>query len=215
MPRPCSSTRAPGIRHLKCSQCCKRVSASSSSLERTAFRSGLSQGAHRLRPDFGPHELSRSLGARFAATRALRRCDHTTSNLTTIANRPTVHWSPCAGAPAAGSPRRRSRSLRVSPTCDRSRRGVLLADLSWRADQALLHDAAADRPSIAELFDAAASREPQPADLESLTFSVPQRGHDVLLGPAGGFDRRGIEGLSMQRALAAMRASYSRHRARP
>ena len=164
-------------------------------------------GAHRLRPDFGPHELSRSLGARFADAEHYGAATHNIEShhdrepsdgaLVAVCGRPGSGVSTTAIALAQGL-----------AACDRSRRGVLLADLSWRADQALLHDAAAERPSIAELFDAAASREPQPADLESLTFSVPQRGYDVLLGPAGGFDRSGIEGLSMQRALAAMRASY-------
>ena len=163
--------------------------------------------APRLRPDFGAHELSRFLGDRFALTghdraatdEAESQHDRELSEgaLIAVCGRPGSGVSTTAIALAQGL-----------ANCDRSRRGVLLADLSWRADQALLHDAAAERPSIAELFDALANRELQPEDLRSVTFSVPQRGYDVLLGPAGGFDRSGIEGPSMRRALSAMRAAY-------
>ncbi|WP_419923323.1 hypothetical protein [Candidatus Poriferisodalis sp.] len=165
-------------------------------------------GTLRLRPDFGLHELSRGLGARFASPEHDRAATNKIEShhdrepsagaLVAVCGRPGSGVSTTAIALAQGL-----------ANCDRSRRGVLLADLSWRADQALLHDAAAERPSIADLFDAATSRELQPEDLGSVTFSVPQRGYDVLLGPAGGLDRSGIEVPSVQRALSAMRAGYA------
>ena len=161
-----------------------------------------------LRPDFGQNELSRGLAARFAT----REHDRVAGEI------PPFHRvdEPCDGAlvavcgrPGSGVSTTAIALAQGLASCDRSRRGVLLADLSWRADQALLHDAAAERPSIADLFETAAKRELAPGDIESLTFSVPQRGYDVLLGPVGGLDQSGIEGTSAQRALCAMRATYS------
>lgn len=57
---------------------------------------------------------------------------------------------------------------------------VLLADLRLHAEQAMLHDAHDVVPGVQELVEAFRSR--RDVDPRSLTFDIPERGYDLLLG---------------------------------
>ena len=59
---------------------------------------------------------------------------------------------------------------------------VLLADLSRHADQAMLHDATDLGPGLQELVEGHRLGEVDPAEIRSMTFQVPRRGYQLLLG---------------------------------
>ncbi|MGH3666635.1 MAG: hypothetical protein ACRDU8_11210, partial [Egibacteraceae bacterium] len=59
---------------------------------------------------------------------------------------------------------------------------VLLADLSLRAEQAMLHDARDIVPGVQELVEAHRGRSPGPEEVRSLTFEVTARHYHLLLG---------------------------------
>jgi hypothetical protein len=59
---------------------------------------------------------------------------------------------------------------------------TLLADLRLHAEQAALHDTGDVVPGLQELVDAYRSGRPSPDELRSLTWAVPARGYDLLLG---------------------------------
>ena len=59
---------------------------------------------------------------------------------------------------------------------------VLLADLARRADQAMLHDSAELGPGVQELVEAHRLSRPSPAEVAAMTFHVPRRGYQLLLG---------------------------------
>jgi len=59
---------------------------------------------------------------------------------------------------------------------------VVLADLARRADQAMLHDATDLGPGIQELVEAHRLSAPDPVEIRSMTFEVPRRGYNLLLG---------------------------------
>jgi MinD-like ATPase involved in chromosome partitioning or flagellar assembly len=59
---------------------------------------------------------------------------------------------------------------------------VLLADLRLHAEQAMIHDALDVVPGIQELVEAFRSGRPTGDDLRALTFAVPARGYQLLLG---------------------------------
>ena len=62
------------------------------------------------------------------------------------------------------------------------RGSVLLADLARRADQAMLHDARDVVPGVQELVDAHRTARPHLEDLHTFTFTVEDRGYQLLLG---------------------------------
>ena len=61
-------------------------------------------------------------------------------------------------------------------------RRVVLADLALRADQAVLHEAPDVGPGIQELVDAHRRGRPGPEQVRAMTFDVPVRGYQLLLG---------------------------------
>ena len=61
-------------------------------------------------------------------------------------------------------------------------RRVVLADLALRADQAVLHEAPDLGPGLQELVDAHRRHRPSPDDVRALTFEVPERHYQLLLG---------------------------------
>ncbi|MCU4183918.1 hypothetical protein K6U06_06060 [Acidiferrimicrobium sp. IK] len=61
-------------------------------------------------------------------------------------------------------------------------RRVVLADLALRADQAVLHEAPDLGPGIQELVDAHRRRRPAPEEVRAMTFDVPSRNYQLLLG---------------------------------
>lgn len=60
--------------------------------------------------------------------------------------------------------------------------GVVLADLSLHAEQAMLHDARDVVPGVQELVEAHRSRHPSIEEVRSMTFGVEERGYHLLLG---------------------------------
>jgi hypothetical protein len=61
-------------------------------------------------------------------------------------------------------------------------RGVVLADLALRADQAMLHDAVDLGPGLQELVELHRLGQPGPAEIAAHTFDVAHRGYRLLLG---------------------------------
>jgi hypothetical protein len=59
---------------------------------------------------------------------------------------------------------------------------VVLADLSLRAEQAMLHDARDVVPGVQELVEGYRSGRPSNEDVRALTFAVEERGYHLLLG---------------------------------
>lgn len=59
---------------------------------------------------------------------------------------------------------------------------VLLADLALDADLAMLHDVGDVVPGLQELVEAHRSGQPAADDVQALTFALPDRGYDLLLG---------------------------------
>jgi hypothetical protein len=59
---------------------------------------------------------------------------------------------------------------------------VLLADLALRADQAMLHDARDLTQGVQELTEAHRLGRPTADDVRTMTFTVAERGYDLLLG---------------------------------
>ena len=66
----------------------------------------------------------------------------------------------------------------LAPDCS----DVLLADLRRDAEQAMLHDAGDVIPGIDDLVDAFRRAAPAPELVRSMTFAVPERGYQLLLG---------------------------------
>lgn len=64
----------------------------------------------------------------------------------------------------------------------RNARQVVLADLARHADQAMLHDATELGPGIQELVEACRLSEVEPSEVRGMTFEVPKRGYQLLLG---------------------------------
>jgi len=61
-------------------------------------------------------------------------------------------------------------------------RGVVLADLALRADQAMLHDAVDLGPGLQELVESHRLGQPDRAEVGAHTFEVPSRGYRLVLG---------------------------------
>ena len=59
---------------------------------------------------------------------------------------------------------------------------VVLVDMCRNAEQAMLHDTAAVAPGIQELVEAHRSGRPSAEELRRLTFGVPERGYDLVVG---------------------------------
>lgn len=64
----------------------------------------------------------------------------------------------------------------------RNSRRVVLADLARTANQAMLHDALELGPGVQELVEAHRLGSPDPEEVRRMTFDVPSRGYQLLLG---------------------------------
>lgn len=85
---------------------------------------------------------------------------------------------------------------------------VLLADLARRADQALLHDAHDIVPGLQELVEAHRAGTPTAKQIRAMTFNVPQRGYDLLLGLRRGRDWTALRPASFEAAIVGLRRAY-------
>ncbi|MFT7646498.1 MAG: hypothetical protein ACI8Y4_001233 [Candidatus Poriferisodalaceae bacterium] len=85
---------------------------------------------------------------------------------------------------------------------------VVLADLARRADQAMLHDADDVVPGVQELIDAHRSATPATALVRSLTFDIPERGYDLLLGLRRSRDWVALRPRSFAASISGLRRAY-------
>jgi hypothetical protein len=85
---------------------------------------------------------------------------------------------------------------------------VLLADLARRADQALLHDSPDVVPGLQELTEAHRGSTPSTEQVRAMTFAVPGRGYDLLLGLRRSRDWVTLRPSSFEAALGGLRRAY-------
>ena len=85
---------------------------------------------------------------------------------------------------------------------------VLLADLARRADQAMLHDSHGLGPGVQELVDAHRLGRPGPEEILQMTFEVPRRGYQLLLGLRQPEAWTAVRPRSIDAALAGLRRSF-------
>ena len=85
---------------------------------------------------------------------------------------------------------------------------VLLADLALDADQAMLHDAGDVVPGLQELVEAHRAGEPSVQDIRSMTFAVPDRLYELLLGLRRHRDWTTIRPRAFAATLDNVRRSY-------
>ena len=85
---------------------------------------------------------------------------------------------------------------------------VVLADLSRRGDQAVLHDAPDVVPGLQELVDAHRLDRPSHEQIRSMTFEVPSRGYDLLLGLRRPRDWAVLRQPSLEAALDGLRHAF-------
>lgn len=85
---------------------------------------------------------------------------------------------------------------------------VLLADLSLRAEQAMLHDARDIVPGVQELVESHRGRHPSVAEVRSLTFDIEARGYQLLLGLRRPRYWATVRPHSFQAAFASLQRSF-------
>jgi MinD-like ATPase involved in chromosome partitioning or flagellar assembly len=89
----------------------------------------------------------------------------------------------------------------------RNRDAVVLADLALDADLAVLHDTGEVVPGLPELVDAHRGGEPSLAEVERLTFAMPDRGYRLLLGLRRHRDWAAIRPSALRAALETLARS--------
>lgn len=91
---------------------------------------------------------------------------------------------------------------------DPSGRGVVLADMSLRAEQAMLHDARDIVPGIQELVEAHRGRRPPAGEVRALTFFIEARGYHLLLGLRRARYWSTIRPRSFESAFESLRTTF-------
>ena len=86
---------------------------------------------------------------------------------------------------------------------------VLLADLALQAEQAMLHDARDIVPGIQELVESHRGRHVSAAEVRSLTFDIPARGYQLLLGLRRPRYWSTIRPRSFQAAFSSLQRSFA------
>ncbi|HEX4864784.1 MAG TPA: hypothetical protein VFV02_11965, partial [Acidimicrobiales bacterium] len=90
----------------------------------------------------------------------------------------------------------------------RNSRRVVLADLALRADQAMLHDAMELGPGLQELVEAHRLSNPEPDEIRRMTFDVPRRGYQLLLGLRQPHSWSALRPRSIDAALEGLRKAF-------
>ncbi len=85
---------------------------------------------------------------------------------------------------------------------------VLLADFALEADQAMLHDATDIVPGLQEVVDAHRTGRPSNHQLREMTFAVPHRRYDLLLGLRRHRDWVTLRPRAFEATLDGLRRSY-------
>ena len=101
------------------------------------------------------------------------------------------------------SARRHAQRLDAAPS------PVVLADLALHADQALLHDAGDVVPGLQELVEAHRAGALAVEQVHALTFAVPERGYDLLLGLRRHRDWTVLRPRAVQAAVDGLRRAYA------
>lgn len=92
------------------------------------------------------------------------------------------------------------------PTVER--RPVLLADLALDADLAMLLDAGDVVPGLPELVDAHRLGHPDPVEVRSMTFALPERGFDLLAGLRHPADWVTLRANAVAASITSLRRTY-------
>jgi MinD-like ATPase involved in chromosome partitioning or flagellar assembly len=90
----------------------------------------------------------------------------------------------------------------------RNSRRVVLADLALRAEQAMLHDAIELGPGVQELVEAHRLSNPDPEEVRRMTFEVPRRGYQLLLGLRQPHSWSALRPRSVDAALEGLRRAF-------
>ena len=85
---------------------------------------------------------------------------------------------------------------------------VVLADFALEGDQAMLHDATDIVPGLQELVDVHRTGRPSNTQIRAMTFSVPHRRYDLLLGLRRHRDWVTLRPRSFEAALKGLCRSY-------
>ena len=86
--------------------------------------------------------------------------------------------------------------------------GVLLADLARRADQAMLHDVTDLGPGVQELVEDHRVGRPSAEEVRRMTFTVPARGYQLLLGLRQAEGWAALRPRSVDAAVQSLRRSF-------
>jgi len=173
-----------------------------------AERNWVELGAHAILHEvFGREDLLETLET---YAKPIRRGEHLdltpddpeplanfTAQLVAVTGRPGSGVSTCAMALAQGAG--------ASGTLGGL---VVLADLALHADQAMLHDATDIVPGLQELVDAHRTGRPSVSQIRAMTYSVPHRRYDLLLGLRRHRDWVTVRPRSFEAAIDGLRRSY-------
>jgi MinD-like ATPase involved in chromosome partitioning or flagellar assembly len=85
---------------------------------------------------------------------------------------------------------------------------VLLADLTLDADLAVLHDAVEVLPGLQDLVDAHRTGVPTAQEVRRHTFTIDQRGYDLLLGLRRATDWVALRPRAFEATMRSLRQSY-------
>lgn len=86
--------------------------------------------------------------------------------------------------------------------------GGVLADFALHAEQAALHDARDVMPGVQELVEAFRTGRPTADDVRGLTFTIDERGYDLLLGLRRARAWSTLRPRAFEAALDGLRAAY-------
>ena len=86
--------------------------------------------------------------------------------------------------------------------------GGVLADFALHAEQAALHDARDVMPGVQELVEAFRTAQPSNDDVRALTFTIEERGYDLLLGLRRARAWSTVRPRAFEAALDGLRAAY-------
>ena len=112
--------------------------------------------------------------------RLIGRADHLPDRPRTPDRRGTT--APLVAVTGPGGTGASTVAIAVAQGCAALYRPVLLADLRRHAEMGVLHEAGDVVPSVQELVSAFRTGRPTTDQVRALTFGVPQRGYDLLLG---------------------------------
>jgi len=134
------------------------------------------------------------------------------STLDDVPHAPTSGWrAPVVAVTGPGGTGASTLAMAIAQGLgDSARHGglVVLADLALDADQAMLHDAGDVVPGVQELVEAHRAGDSSAHDIRALTFAVPQRHYQLLLGLRRHRDWATIRPRAFAAAFDNLRRAY-------